>query len=285
MRGEIPTRVLAKALALAAFLRRRKHVLGLSIGMRQRAGVWVPEEPCIAIRVTKKPAVSDLQRRQVFPRFILVRSNGESWRVPTDVRTGRGLLAGQCYGHVSKPLALASTQQAIGGISACVITTSEPRLLISGHVAVRAGRRMVADGLEITTERPYMTSRLDHCLARADFDLADATLPNGVPFAGIRDRTSVTRGEELFVYRARDGMYHRVVVRDVNADALFDYPAGQTRVYGLIVVDDVCAKGDSGCPLFDADFQLVGTLLGGVGEDYYLPADYAFQKLSIALPI
>jgi len=280
----LPVGVLAAALRAAAPLRRRKQVLGLSIAMRRRATAWIPGEPCVAIHVVEKIDAARLHPARALPPFIEVKHGGRRWRVPTDVRTARGSTVGRCYGHVAAPINLHGASEIIGGISACVITTSEPKLLISGHVARRAGRRLIANGIPLVTEAPRMTSRLDHCLASAGFELTDASLPNGVRFAGLRDRATVHQGETLFVSRALDGGVHQVVVRDTEADARFDYPSGPTRVFGLIGVDSVCDRGDSGCPLFDADFRLVGTLLGGISEDYYLPADHAFAQLGIALP-
>lgn len=283
-RGRIPAAVLAAALREAAPLRRRKHVLGLSIGMRRRGEAWFADEACVAIRVVAKLDADALHPRRAFPPFIEVRHGGRRWRVPTDVRSADGATAGQCYGHVARPINLEGEAEVIGGVSACVITTGEPKLLVSGHVAGHAGRRMVANGVAFVTEEPRLTSRLDHCLARARFALSEAALPNGARFTGLRARATIRRGDTLFVFRALSPKLHEVVVRDTDADAPFAYPSGTWRVHGLIVVDDACARGDSGCPLFDEDFKLVGTLLGGLGEDYYLPADYAFRQLGIGLP-
>ena len=276
--------MLAAALREAAPLRRRRQVLGLSIGMRRADAAWVRGEDCIAIRVVRKLAPDQLRSGQALPSYISVRHAGRTWRVPTDVRCSDGATAGRCYRHVAQPLRLRDDPEVIGAVSACVITTSQPKVLISGHVALKAGRRLIANGLELVTEEPRMGPRLDHCLATADYALADAVLPNGLRFAGLRDRASLERGDKLFVFRALEPGICEVEVRDTDADALFKYPAGLARVYGLIQVDDVCRGGDSGSPLFDADFRLVGTLLGGLGQDYYLPADYAFEQLQIALP-
>lgn len=284
-RSRFPAAVLAAALREAAPLRRRKQVLGLSIGMRRRQDAWVAGEDCIAVRVVEKLGADRLHPRSAIPPFIEVSHEGRRWRVPTDIRPGGGEAIGRCYGHVARAISLAGESKIIGGVSACVITTGEPKLLISGHVARRAGRRMTANGIAFVTEEPQLTSRLDHCLARATFALADAALPNGVRLAGLRESCTVSRGDPLFVFRAVTQELRRVVVRDTDADALFEYPSGTARVHGLIGVDDACDRGDSGSPLFDEDFRLVGTLLGGLGEDYYLPADYAFQQLKIALPI
>lgn len=259
-------------------------MLGLAIGMRRRADAWIPGEACIAIRVVEKIGAERLHPARALPAFIEVSHGGRAWRVPTDVRTAHGARAGRCYGHVAMPINLQGASEVIGAVSACVITTSQPKLLISGHVARAAGRQMIANGVSFVTEEPRIDRRLDHCLAHAKFDLSDASLPNGIRFTGIRDRDTVRKGDTLFIAHARDRGIHEVVVRDIEADALFAYPSGVSRVHGLIGVDSVCTQGDSGCPLFDARFRLVGTLLGGLGEDYFLPADYAFKRLGIALP-
>jgi hypothetical protein len=277
--------VLRAALREATYLRRRKNVIGLSIGMRHRRDCgWIPHEACISIRVAEKLPPDELRARQAFPAFITVKCGGRSWRIPTDVRTAGGPAVGTCFGHVAARLTENGAGNVLGGVSACVITETDPKFLISGHVAARAGRTLLANGVQLVTEHPAMTSRLDHCLASAEFQLTDATLPDGVRFTGIRDSASIRRGEPLFVSRALDASTHQVTVRNTDADALFEYSTGIRRVFGLIATDQVCEKGDSGCPLFDADHKLVGTLLGGVGEDYYLPIDYAFDKLTIGLP-
>jgi hypothetical protein len=282
--------VLHAALRAAAPLRRRKGVLGLSIGMRHRGGQWVPGEHCIAVRVADKASHErELHPRQVLPRSITVELGRKTWQVPVDVRDAGGATAASCYGHIATQIRNEGGE-CIGGVSACVITTGAPKFLISGHVARRAGRRLTANGVALMTEEPRMTGRLDHCLAGATFNLADASLPNNGKFRGIRSSATVHPGESLFVQRALDGSLHQVTVQETTADTLFEYPTGVTRVFNLIATDDVTDFGDSGCPLFDDHLRLVGTLLGGldrsqVGSDYYLPADYAFSQLSISLPL
>lgn len=282
--GAIPEEVLGLALRQAAYLRRRNNVLGLSIGMRHRRGAWVPREDCISIRVVQKLGEHELDARHLLPRFITVKLGRRSWKVPTDVRTAGGLSVGQCFGHVAAQLTGQDSALVVGGVSACVLTTTVPKFLISGHVAEGPGRRLVANGIELITEDPVMTNRLDHCLATADFNLTDASLPDNVRFRGIRDSASIRRGDSLFVGRAIDNQTHQVVVRNTQADTVFRYPTGNKKMVELLAVDAVCQKGDSGCPLFDEDFNLVGTLLGGAGEDYYLPIDRAFDELTIDLP-
>lgn len=280
----IPLAVLRAALRRAGPLRRRKGVVGLSIGMRRRDEAWVDGEPCISILVVEKHAREALRPGRALPPFIAVTVGGRSWKVPTDVRSTGGVDVGTCFGYVGSAVHAHGDPQVFGGISACVITTTQPKFLISGHVAARAGRTLVVDDVAFVTEQPVMTPRLDHCLARADFDLARASLPNDVAFKGLRDSASLAHGDELFVYRATTGAIQQVRVRHLQADARFGYASGVVRVHELIATDAVCVPGDSGCPLFDAEFLLVGTLLGGVAEDYYLPADYAFARLAINLP-
>jgi hypothetical protein len=284
-RRAIPATVLRAALRHAGYLRRRKGVVGLSIGMRQRGQRWVAAEACISILVVDKIAADDLPARQALPGFIPVAMGGRTWQVPTDVRSTGGVRVGTCFGHVARPIDQEGQTRVVGGVSACVLTTTEPKFLISGHVAAAAtNARLSVQGIPLTPERPVMTRLLDHCLARGELELSSASLPNKLAFKGIRSRASLWQGEVLFVYRATIGGMRRVTVRGVDADAPFRYATGDVRVYQLIATNAICIEGDSGCPLFDAEFRLVGTLLGGVTEDYYLPADYAFEKLSIRLP-
>lgn len=279
----LPAEVLHAALRAAAPLRRRKGVLGLSIGMRNRGGRWVPGEHGIAVRVADKADHErDLHPRQILPRHITVELGRRTWQVPVDVHHV-GATAGTCYGHVARPVT--DGGRCIGGVSACVVTTGAPKFLISGHVAATAQGPLSVDGLPISTEQPVLTARLDHCLARATFQLGDASLPNLQRFTGIRKSSTIQLGEQLFVYRALDGAPHQVTVLHTKADTPFEYSIGVVQLQELIGTNDVCGEGDSGSPLYDDHFRLVGTLVGGHGEDFYLPADYAFQKLSISLPI
>ena len=252
--------------------------------MRARGENWVEGETCISIHVVDKIVPEALSAGRALPAYIPVTLGGRSWHVPTDVRWTGGLSAGTCFGYVASPIHAAGDPKVFGGVSACVITSTEPKLLISGHVARRAGRELVVDDLTFVTEEPRMTDRLDHCLARADFDLGRASLPNNVAFKGIRAPATLKLGDTLLVYRATVDAMQQVRIRDLHADPVFRYTTGDVRLRNLISTDAVCIPGDSGCPLFDQDFLLVGTLLGGVVEDYYLPADYAFEKLAINLP-
>jgi hypothetical protein len=220
----------------------------------------------------------------LLPRFIEITLDGRKRRVPVDVQDTSGCKAGRCQGCAGGAVLIQDKLR--GGAGAVVASAGGPRLLVSGHVAKRAGVVIRVAAFQGKTEAPIMNARLDHCLvAPQSAPAADwATLVDGTSLSGVAALDDLTLGQTLYFHRAETGERVPVVLRHLDISAPFEYPDGIRPLQHLLGTDGATVDGDSGTLLYDASFAAVATLVGCLhDESYFIPCESAFRLLGLGL--
>jgi hypothetical protein len=261
-------------------------VLAVGVGQRRRQGHWVAGQTCVVVKVQWKLDEAQLtaKRRAQIPRSIAVTVEGRRFRVPVDVQETRGQLAGRLQGCVGQTLRIQGAWR--GAVGAIVSDAGTAKALIAGHVGKKAGVRVAAGTVSGTTEKPMMTSHLDHCLVMPDVPPSPeaATLADGSTLSGVTTIDELNVGDTVYFHRAATGRRTPVVLRHLDISAPFEYPDGVHQMQHLIATDGSTVEGDSGTLLFDSSFGAVGTLVGLFGnESYFIPCERAFALLGLGL--
>lgn len=273
---------------------RRRNVVGTSVGHRHRKGRYHRDELAVIVTVAEKLGEDELRRRRIapLPGEIVVQQGRKKVKVPIDVRGAGGAMQGHFHGLVATRLQIDDPEDVTrGAVGAVVQTAAGERILTAGHVAPREGRAVeFVDGGAGQVEAVFRNNRLDHSivLPTAPLPQGAATLPDGLPIAGVRAIDDTLLGQPVHFHHAADGMRETTVVRELHRSVDF----GKQRIEDLIVTDYETLDGDSGTLLFDDNYLAVGTLVGWFGPEagrkservsVFLPCDSCFARIQVSL--
>jgi hypothetical protein len=276
------------ALEEASRWRRRKGVVAIGLGHRQRRGERFLLQQCVVVIVCRKKESARLRPRQLLPDAITVRVDGVDWRVGVDVRCAGGECVVRTQGEVGEAIVAGGLEGALGPF----VSDGGPDglFLVSGHVAAASSRVSLPWGARGTVQDVWMTTELDHALVVPPVTPTPqvSLRPDGRPIRSIAPHLSALQGMAAYAYRPTTRAWVDTSIVDWWEEAWVEPRGGRANrsfMTGLIATDRCSVPGDSGMPLYlDATDELVGTLLGAVGEvSMFLPAETAFRRLGLDL--
>jgi hypothetical protein len=256
-------------------IRKRRNVVSVHWGVRRQHDRPCAEN-CVVVYCASKTPRSALQRRQRFPSSIRVKVKGRIHVVPVDV---------QAVGWSGVPQAVASAQPAAnrrvwldsvageptGTLGALVQdSTGATRAVLSGHVAQQNGRAVF---VETTPGRGIGIGKVDAVVRDADSDVAWTTgISNASDVltraaASVRDPTNADLRTAVTVLVARDFRGRTSFLDGLDVQAPISFSDGVAEMRGLAALSpQVTGPGDSGAPVVDHNGDLIGFVVGAIGN-------------------
>ena len=274
--------------AVRARIGRRRMVTSVHWGVRRQRGRPRPEN-CVVVHCAYKTSASAVKTRQL-PRSIRVKVKGRSHVVPVDV---------QAVGWSGTAQAIASAQPAAnrrlwmdqvvgeqnGTLGALVQdSTGATRAVLSGHVALKKGKKVF---VESTPNHAIELGTVDSLVRDGDSDVAWTTpISNASDVltrapAPIRDPGAADLRTEVTVLVARDFRGRTAFLDDLGVRALISFSDRVVSMRGLAALSpQVTVAGDSGAPVVDHNGNLVGFVVGAIGnKTLIVPARSALNDL------
>ena len=187
--------------------------------------------------------------------------------------------------HVS----VATAAETLGSLGVVVQLPDGPFAAVTAGHVVRMARGAELMARTVNTTMPLGKPMVTLYDEFEDIDLAllgplegDVTSVSG-DLVFVRDPNLADINRQFAVYRPRDVIPTLAWVHDVGVPAEFfrvDGP-GIIRLEGLVSIDGVTEKGDSGGAVLDESDNLVGFVVGGDGlRTYLLPAERGLHALA-----
>lgn len=277
--------------AVRAMRRRYGRFAGVTSihwGVRRKRN-RVCAENAVVVHCTTKWPLKSLPRRRRLPTSIRVQVNGRRYRVPVDVKAVSPVATAQAI-SVAAPAASRSVwmNQATGnptGALGAVVRDGQglPRAVLSGHVALTAGRPLFVGS---TAANAVAAGTVDRVIRDRDSDIAwtkpltqAGSIPT-LPPVGVRDPLNADVRTQVSVIVSRDfrGVTAFVEGVGVSKDVIFA-DGSVVNMTGLMALSRVTEGGDSGAPVLDFNRQLIGFVVAGSDYTFVIPARRALNDL------
>jgi hypothetical protein len=271
---------------------KRQGVVSVHWGCRRVNGRGTGEF-AVVVLVEQKLPPEMLKKRGAFPRFLSVRWGGRQHRIRVDVQpTGRGIRL-----HASPQTApgnhagvvIGDLTDGVSGTLSAIVTTDdgERHAVMSGHVAGPNGGRAWArllDGTEMalgTVTKVIASSQVDAAWASPIDDPDNVLASDPAP---VRDPNEADVNTAVRVYVRTEVTPRKAYVAGVGVTApIYTDGSNTSLMQGLTAIDGVSEHGDSGSPVLDWNGNLIGFVLGAMGNQTYLiPARRALDALEHA---
>jgi hypothetical protein len=262
---------------------RQRNITSIHWGVRRQCGRPCAENCVVVHCVAKKPRAT-LGKGRRLPRLVRVRVNGHRYAIPVDV---------QAVGALARPQSIGAVRAAAGrpvwrdrmvgpphGTLGALVQDGQGqvRAVLSGHVAGHEGRTVLVGSGGVT-----IAGQVAKVVQDGDSDIAWTTpLPNPShiltrPPALARDPTRADLRTAVTVLVTTDFRGKPTFIEGVGVSANFSGGgmAGLTALSPQVTV-----SGDSGSPVLDANGDLIGFVVGVIGnQTLIVPARSALNDL------